>query len=212
MGATLDTPESRERLRAVWNILLSAYDDPAELPLTDRISDAWASYQAATEALGMAVGAEVERADAAAIAQDCKALAALVPAVIAGSREWPRPLCVRLLERLQGIPPTLDAVLVGQDVDVWPVVERLRATVCRPALWASSPIVTDLQALAVAMGMPMELPRRTKPHNTARDRLIEALRQVLIDFPPDKLLTHAEQRPLMADLLKALGIDPPVRL
>jgi hypothetical protein len=196
----------------VWDVLLTAYEDPAELPLLGAIGDAWASYEASAAALALEVGPQAERADAAAIAGDCRALAEVIPGVLATQREWPRLLCSRLLGRLERVPPTVDAVLCGAGVDVWPVLERLRQSVCRPALWADSGIVGDLLSLADALSLPVELPTRTKPHATARARLIDQLRAIFTATPPDFAGRKSDADALILDVLEALKIKAPKRL
>ena len=196
----------------MWDVLLTAYEDPAELPIMDAISDAWASFQADEDALANEIGVVAERQDAAAIVADCRALCAALPDFHAGSREWPMPLCTRLLERLQCLPPTIDRELYASGIDVWPQLERLRACVCRPASWAAYDISNDLQFLADALSRDVDMPNRTKPYAIARDRLVETLRTIFAHVPPTRAARKSDIDWLILDILKALKIKAPRRL
>ena len=212
VGRPLEAPEHIGLRRAVWDVLLQVYDDPAELPVMEMISDAFAAYGADEQSLANQAGAAEELADAEAIKADCYALARVVSEVVAGSREWPRPLCARLLNRLENFPPTVDALLAGAGIDIWPEVERLRLSVCRPAHWRDCGIQGDLERLADAMSAPLTLPHRTKPHATARARLIERIRGVFGEYPPDFADNKSDLDGLVIEVLESLKIKATKRL
>lgn len=66
----------RDQRRAVWEALRGAYDDEPPVGLLEALEDARASYQAAAAAWARDVGAGDVAADLAAIAAECRQLAA----------------------------------------------------------------------------------------------------------------------------------------
>lgn len=198
----------------LWGVLCGCYDDEPPAGLLEGIERACAAYKADRAALSLKVSTAAEADDLAAIASECRELAPKIPEAVEhitegtrpghGADAWPRALCVRLHDRLEQFPPQLDAAMMVDGVDLWPVVRRLHSSVLRPALWADDPsLPADLLRLADACDRAPRLPVETKPHNVARDRFKAAIAELQAEHPPqfDNATTRAG---MLADLIEAL--------
>lgn len=196
------------------DVLCGCYDDEPPAGLLEGIERACAAYKADRAALSLKVSTAAEAGDLAAIASECRELAPKIPEAVEhitegtrpghGADAWPRALCVRLHDRLAQFPPQLDAAMLVDGVDLWPLVRRLHSSVLRPALWADDPgLPADLLRLADACDRAPRLPVETKPHNVARDRFKAAIAELQAQHPPqfDNATTRAG---MLADLIEAL--------
>lgn len=175
---------------------------------SNALNDLFARYQAQVQAESKVVGVEAERADLRAIAKDCRQLAGLLP--VEPIKDWPEKLCARLSKRLVAFPPIADAALRDAGVDVWLLLERLRATVPSPHKWAGTPSLSaDLIAMACACERPMEQATRTKPPRTARDAFVRGIIKLVEETPPTKLRGRVAREGLIGDICAALGIPEP---
>lgn len=174
------------------------------------LDDLFARYQAQVQAESNVVGVEAERADLRAIAKDCRQLAGLLP--VEPITDWPEKLCARLSKRLVAFPPIADAALRAAGVDVWLLLERLRATVPSPHKWAGTPTLSaDLIALAEACELPVEQDTRTQPSRTARDRFVRGLADLIEATPLTFNDIRTERAALIREVCVALGVPAPDR-
>lgn len=205
---------SKHQRAELWGVLCGCYDDEPPAGLLDGIEQACAAYKADRAALSLKVSTEAEAGDLGAIASECRELAPRIPEAVEhitagtspghGADAWPLALCVRLHDRLEQFPPQLDAAMMVDGLDLWPLVRRLHRSVLRPALWADDPgLPADLLRLADACDRAPRLPIETKPHNVARDRFKAAIAELQAQHPPqfDNATTRAG---MLADLIEAL--------
>lgn len=193
VGGTM-TEAQREAVKAV--LLDEAIDHPPE-DLLDRIDHAYAAYKADVTALDAPASRRGELDDVAAIDKDCRALLALRESGPA------RVVAERLRQRLLQFPPTVEVHLAEMKINLWPRLERLRASLMRPA----SVLIDDLEQLAAvcaAVVPRLDLPNQTKPPAIARGRFVQSLR--------DALGTVEFRDLIVADLLEALDVKAPKRL
>ena len=210
---------SQHQLTELRGVLCGFYDDDPPDGLLDGIERACATYKADRAALSLKVSTAAEAGDLAAIASECRELAAKIPEAIEhittgtrpghGADAWPRALCGRLQDRLKQFPQQLDAAMLVGGVDVWKLVCRLRISVLRPAWWADDPgLPADLQRLADACDRAPRLPVETKPHNVARDRFKAAIAKLQAKHPP-KWNSATTRTGMLADLIEALDASEP---
>jgi hypothetical protein len=209
-GAALRADERR----AVWAVLVDNYAGEPPADMLGAIERAWSTYRADTAALSNQASAGGEARDMQAIASECRQLAARIHPAVAhitagtqpahGADVWPRALACNLHDRLCEFPSGSDAALFVAGVDMWPLLERLRASVLRPATWPTDPTLpADLLRLADACVPAPVLGRTTKPHDVAGARFKAAL-LVLVERDPPEFATRMDCRDIAAQIVAAL--------
>lgn len=210
-----DAAQRNTARRAVWAVLVDNYAGEPPADMLDAIERAWSTYQADRAALSNRTSASHEAGDMRAIADDCRQLAKRIPVAVkhitAGTKPahgadlWPQTLAHRLQQRLENFPSGSDAALFVAGVDLWPLLEQLRNSVMRPALWhIDTTLPADLVRLADACAPAPKLERTTKPHDMAGARFNAALLALVERDPPPQSTGRMECRGIAADIAAAL--------
>lgn len=105
-----------------------------------------------------------------------------------------------------------DAALFVGGVDIWPMLERLRAAVMHPVRWAAdATLAADLCRFADVLETAPAPPLRTKPTAVARQQFARDILATLARYP-QAVENVTDRRALARGIMEAFGVKPPKSL